>query len=64
MTKDPRDRRSISVDNQEEQNRVDVRLSQRIWSPRVEIDGDVILWNTSVKDFQRRRAGYIAEALE
>ena len=64
MTKDPRDRRSTSVDNREEQNRVDVRLSQRTWSPRLEVDGAVILWNTSVRDFQKRRAGYIAEALE
>ena len=64
MTKDPRDRRSTSVDNREEQNRVDVRLSQRTWSLQLEVDGAVILWNTSVRDFQRRHAGYIAEALE
>ena len=64
MAKDPKDGRSISVDNWEEQNMADVCLSQRTWSPRLEVDGAAILWNTSVRDFQRRRAGHIVEALE
>ena len=64
MAKDPWDRRFTSIENGEEQNKVDVRLSQRAWSPRLEVDGACILWNTSIRDFQRRRASYITKALE
>jgi len=41
-----------------------VHLPQSTWSPRLEVDGTVIPWNASVRDFQKGRAGYIAEALE
>ena len=41
-----------------------MRTTQRTWSPRLEVDGTTIPWNTSVRDFQRERAGYIVEALE
>ena len=64
MAKDPKDGRSIFVDNWEEQNRANVCLSQRTWSPRLEVDGAAIRWDTSIRDFQRGRAGHIVEALE
>ena len=59
-----RDRRSQSVDNREEQHRVDVHMTQCTWSPRLEVDGAPIPWGASVREFQKRRDGYIAEALE
>ena len=39
-------------------------MSQRIWSPRLEVDGAPIPWNASVREYQRDRARYIAKALE
>jgi len=64
VAKDPRDKSSSSVDSREEQNRADVRLLQRLWSPRLGVDGAAIPWNASVRDFQWGRVGYLAEALE
>ena len=61
---DARDRRSQSMDSQEEQNMVDVRMTQRTWSPRLEVDRAPIPWSASVREFQKGRAGYIAKALE
>ena len=52
------------MDSQEEQNRADVRMTQRMWSLRLEVDGTPIPWNASVRGFQRGRVGYIVEALE
>ena len=52
------------MDSRKEQNRADVHFSQHTWSPRLEVDGAAIPWNTSVRDFKRGRASYIAEALE
>ena len=64
VAKDARDKRSQSVDNREEQNRVDMRITQHTWSPRQEVDKTPIPWDASVREFQRGRAGYIFEALE
>ena len=64
MAKDPWDKRSTSVDSREEQTRADVRLPQSTWSPQLEVDVAAIPWNASVRDFQRGRVSYIAEALE
>ena len=61
---DARDKRSRSVDSREEQNRADVRMTQWTRSPQLEVDGTPIPWNASVREFQRGRVGYIAEALE
>ena len=61
---DARDRRSQSMDSQEEQNMVDVRMTQCTWSPRLEVDRAPIPWSASVREFQKGRAGYIAKALE
>ena len=64
VAKDPRNRRSTSLDSREKQNRADLCLSQHTWSPRLEVDGVTIPWKTLVKDFQRGCAGYIVETLE
>ena len=52
------------MDSRKEQNRVDVRMTQHTRSPRLEVDGAPIPWSASVREFQKDRAGYIAEALE
>ena len=52
------------MDSREEQNMADMCMTQRTWSLRLEVDGTPILWNASVREFQRGRAGYIAKALE
>ena len=52
------------MDSREEQHGVDMRMTQRTWSPRLEVDGAPIPWAASVCEFQNGRAGYIAEALE
>ena len=52
------------MDSREERDRAEVCLSQCTWSPWLEVDGATILWNDSVRDFQRGRAGHIVEALE
>ena len=49
--KDPKDRRSSSMDSREEQNPTKVRLQQRAWSPRLEVDGAAIPWNASVREY-------------
>ena len=49
--KDPKDRRSSSMDSREEQNPTEVRLQQRAWSPRLEVDGAAIPWNASVREY-------------
>ena len=61
---DTRDRMSQSVDNREEQHKVDIRMPQRIWSSRLEMDGAPIPWGAPIREFQKGQTGYIAEALE
>ena len=52
------------MESHDELERVEVRVAQRTWSPRLEVDGAPIPWNASVREYQRGRAGYITEALE
>ena len=42
VAKDLQDKRSSFVDSQKEQNRADVHLPQRLWSPQLEMDGATI----------------------
>ena len=39
VVQEPRDKRSQSVDSREEQDRAEVRMTHRTWSPRLEVDG-------------------------
>ena len=64
MAPEARSRRSQSVESREEQHRANVCMTQRIWSPRLEVDGAPIPWGASVREFQKGRVDYIAEALE
>ena len=41
-TKDPKDKRSFSVDGREDQTLAKVRPQYRTWSPRLEVDGAAI----------------------
>ena len=36
----------------------------RIWSPKLELDGAPLAWDTSVRNYQGGQSGHIAEALE
>ena len=41
-----------------------VRRPSRIWSPKLEVDGVPIAWDTSIKHYHEGHAGHVAEALE
>ena len=62
--KDPKDRRATSANSKEEPNGAEVRIPQHIRSPRLEVDGPAIPWNSSIRGFQRGHSAHIAEALE
>lgn len=64
MTKDQQGKRSSSVDSREDPLRVDVSQALRIWSPKLELDGAPLAWETSVKNYQGGQAGHIVEVLE
>ena len=64
MIQEPRDKRALFKDSRDEQDKVEVRVAQRTWSAQLEVDGAPIPWNASVREYQRGRARYIAEALE
>ena len=61
ITKDPRDKRGNSVDSRGE---VEVRRPQRPWTPRLEMDGVVIPYNTSIWDAPKGHANYLAQVLQ
>ena len=41
-----------------------MRRTPRIWSPKLELDGVPIAWDTLVRNYQGGQAGHIAKALE
>ena len=41
-----------------------VRRPLRIWSPKLEVDGVLIAWDTSIRHYHGGHAGHVAEALE
>ena len=41
-----------------------VRCTPRIWSPKLELDGVPITWDTSIRNYQGGQASHIVEALE
>ncbi|XP_065633840.1 uncharacterized protein LOC136069341 [Quercus suber] len=42
----------------------EVRRGPRTWSPKLELDGAPIPWDTSLRNYHGGRAGLVAEALE
>ena len=63
-TRGQRSKRANSTESRDEENRAEVRINPRAWSPKMELDGVVIPYTASVREYNRGRAGYIAEALE
>ena len=55
---------SFSVESREGPLVADVRRIPRIWSPKLELDGVSIAWDTSVRNYQGGQASHIAVALE
>ena len=41
-----------------------VRRPSRIWSPKLEVDGVVIAWDTSIRHYHGGHVGHVAETLE
>ena len=41
-----------------------MHVTPRTWSPKLELDGVAIPYTASVQEYNKGRAGYIAEALE
>ena len=63
-TRAPRSRRGNSSESRDEENLAEVRTTPRTWSPKLELDGVAIPYNASVREYNRDRAGYVADALE
>ena len=64
VIQDQRSKSSSSIENREGPLTADVRRTPRIWSPKLELDGVPIAWDTLVRNYQGGQAGHIAEALE
>ena len=64
QSQDQRNRRSGSVDSQEELPVAQVRCPTRIWSPKLEVDGAPIAWDASLRHYRGGHAGHVTEALE
>ena len=41
-----------------------VRRSTRIWSPKLEVDGVPIAWDSFIRHYRGGHAGHVTEALE
>ena len=63
-TREQKNKRAPSVESREEKNRAEVRVNPRTWSLKLEVDGVAIPYTASVQEYNRGRAGYIAEALK
>ena len=64
QSQDHRNRRSSSVDNQEEPLVAQVRRPTRTWSPVLEVDGMPITYDATLRHYRGGHAGLVAEALE
>ena len=52
------------VESKEDQSAAEVYLQNPVWEPWLELDGVVIPWNSTIREFQRGNTHYLAEALE
>ena len=64
QSQDQMSRRSGSVNSREEPHAAQVSRPTHIWSPKLEVDGVPIAWDSSLRHYRGGHAGYIAEALE
>ena len=55
-TKDLRDKKGNFVDSRGE---VEVRRPQRLWAPRLKMDGAAIIYNASIWDALKSHANYL-----
>ena len=51
VAQDQRSKRSSSVESRKGSLEADVRRTPRIWSPKLELDGVPIAWDTSVRNY-------------
>ena len=56
--------RSNSVDSREELPVAQVRRPSCIWSPKLEVEGVPIAWDSSIRHYHRGHAGHVVETLE
>ena len=52
------------MESRDEGSRAEVRGTPRTWCPKLELEGVAIPYNASVREYNRGRAGYVADALE
>ena len=64
QSQDQRSRRSNSVDSREDPPVAQVRRPSCIWSPKLEVDGVPIAWDSSIRHYHGGHAGHVAKALE
>ena len=64
VAQDQRSKRSFSIESREGPLAADVRCTTHIWSPKLELDGVPIAWDTLVRNYQGGQACHIVEALE
>ena len=64
QSQDQRGKRSTFIDSREEPPVAQVRRPTRTWSPKLEVDGVSIAYNTSLRHYRGGHAGLVAKALE
>ena len=52
------------MDSRGETIGAEVRTQQHTWTPRLEVDGAAIPWNSFIREFQRGHFAHIVETLE
>ena len=52
------------MESREEENQAEVHVNPRVWSPKLELDEVAIPYTASIREYNKVRAGYIAEAME
>ena len=55
---------ATSVESREDPIVPKVRQQHHTWASRLELDGVAILWNSSIREFQKGHSSYVANALE
>ena len=64
QSQDQKSMRSNSVDSREELPVAQVRRPSCIWSPKLEVEGVPIAWDSSIRHYHRGHAGHVVETLE
>ena len=64
QSQDQRSKRSSSVDSREEPPVAQVHRPTPIRSPKLEVDGVPIAWDSSLRHYRGGHVGHVAEALE